>query len=105
MFIISYSWKFQICSCCPSQSFLKVNSYRGTCSAALTEELENQEAGGQAGELLKALMREARKEDPQYRCHSLVALGEVLLALKLDKFEEVYALVTPILRKVSIVIL
>jgi hypothetical protein len=50
---------------------------------------------------MKALMREARKEAPQYRCHSLVALGEVLLAMKLDRFEEIYSLVSPILRKVS----
>lgn len=46
------------------------------------------------------MMREARKEAPQYRCHALVALGDTLQALKVDSFEEVYSMVTPILKKV-----
>jgi len=68
---------------------------------ALKEELSQGQNDCQANDILKAMTREARKEAPQYRCHALVALGDTLQALKVDSFEEVYSMVTPILKKVK----
>jgi hypothetical protein len=70
---------------------------------ALREELSQNQNDCQANEILKTMMRETRKEAPQYRCHALVALGDTLLALKVDSFEEVYSMLMPILKKVKII--
>jgi len=67
----------------------------------LREEISQGTVDSQATEIMKIMMREARKEAPQYRCHALVALGDTLQSLKVDSFEEVYAMVTPILKKVE----
>lgn len=66
----------------------------------MREELSQGNSDSQASEIMRIMMREARKEAPQYRCHALVALGDTLQALKVDSFEEVYSMVTPILKKV-----
>ncbi|XP_059487966.1 proteasome adapter and scaffold protein ECM29 [Neocloeon triangulifer] len=74
-------------------------SFTKSCSTALKEELSQGAADNQGGVILKAMCREAHKEAPQYRCHALVALGDTLQALEVDYFEEVYTMVTPILKK------
>ncbi|CAB3362538.1 Hypothetical predicted protein [Cloeon dipterum] len=74
-------------------------SFTKSCSVALKEELNQIVDDNQANDILKAMMREARKESPQYRIHALVALGDTLQALEVDSFEEVYTMVTPILKK------
>uniref|UniRef100_A0A1B0CSE0 Proteasome-associated protein ecm29 n=1 Tax=Lutzomyia longipalpis TaxID=7200 RepID=A0A1B0CSE0_LUTLO len=53
--------------------------------------------------VVDAVMRECRKEEPIYRTHSLKALGNILDALKIDRFEEVYNMVWNILEHTSII--
>ncbi|XP_055694622.1 proteasome-associated protein ECM29 homolog [Lutzomyia longipalpis] len=53
--------------------------------------------------VVDAVMRECRKEEPVYRTHSLKALGNILDALKIDRFEEVYNMVWNILEHTSII--
>lgn len=50
-------------------------------------------------QIIDAVMKECRKEDPVYRTHALKALGNILDELKEDRFEEVYNMVWHILDK------
>ncbi|XP_059609063.1 proteasome-associated protein ECM29 homolog [Phlebotomus argentipes] len=74
----------------------------------LLEALENlcahlEEDSGELSTLaVDAVMRECRKEEPMYRTHSLKALGSILDALKMDRFEEVYNMVWNILENTSL---
>ncbi|XP_055592523.1 proteasome-associated protein ECM29 homolog isoform X3 [Uranotaenia lowii] len=50
-------------------------------------------------QIIDALMKECRKEEPVYRTHALKALGNALEELKEDRFEEVYNMVWYLLDK------
>lgn len=65
----------------------------------LCQHLENSEELGTLA--VDAVMKECRKEEPVYRTYSLKALGSILDALKIDRFEEVYNMVWNILENSS----
>lgn len=44
-------------------------------------------------QIIDAVMKECRKEEPLYRTHALKAIGEILEHLNEDRFEEVYNLI------------
>lgn len=50
--------------------------------------------------IIDAVMKECRKENIVYRRHAIEAIGNILSALDIDKFEELYNIVQDILIKV-----
>ncbi|XP_065083000.1 proteasome-associated protein ECM29 homolog [Ochlerotatus camptorhynchus] len=50
-------------------------------------------------QIIDAVMKECRKEEPVYRMHTLKSLGNILDELKEDRFEEVYNMVWHLLDK------
>ncbi|XP_062561882.1 proteasome-associated protein ECM29 homolog [Armigeres subalbatus] len=50
-------------------------------------------------QIIDAVMKECRKEEPVYRTHALKSLGNILDELKEDRFEEVYNMVWHLLDK------
>lgn len=51
--------------------------------------------------IIDAMMRECRKEEPTYRTHALRSTGDILQALQVDRFEEVYNMVWHLLDRSS----
>lgn len=49
--------------------------------------------------IVEAILKECRKEEPVYRTQALASLGEILQQLDIDRFEEVYNMVWPIVNK------
>ncbi|XP_066994237.2 proteasome adapter and scaffold protein ECM29 isoform X2 [Anabrus simplex] len=49
--------------------------------------------------LVEAVLRECRKDKPSYRQCALQAIGDILLALELDRFSDVYCVVQDIIAK------
>lgn len=49
--------------------------------------------------IIDIVMKECRKEEPQYRTHALKAIGDILEELQADRFEEVYNMVWYLLDK------
>lgn len=51
--------------------------------------------------LVEVVLKESRKDEVTYKTSALESLGDILLALKIDKFDEVYHIVQDILAKDS----
>lgn len=52
--------------------------------------------------VVESVMRECGKKEPVYRRHCLSALGDVLLQLKMDRFQQVYDILKDTLDKVCL---
>ena len=75
------------------------------CLSVFRTQLGKEEFASLVNDILDAMLKECRKDDPSYKKEALEACGDVLLALDVDRFVQVYSIVEEILSKVSIVIL
>ncbi|KAJ9587577.1 hypothetical protein L9F63_018959, partial [Diploptera punctata] len=62
-------------------------------------ELKKEESSSLVDNVLDAMLKECRKEDPSYKQEALKAYGDILLALDVDRFVQVYSIVEDILSK------
>lgn len=61
--------------------------------ASLCKNYEKESDAELTKKIIDAMMRECRKEEPTYRTHALRSTGDILQALEVDRFEEVYNMV------------
>lgn len=57
--------------------------------------------GSCLSQVLEAVLKECRKENWSYKMEALKCIGEILETHSVDKFKEVWDIVSPILKKVS----
>jgi len=55
--------------------------------------------------IVNALLKECKKEQVEYKAHALTTLGNVLNDLQVDRFKEVYGIVSDTLNTVSFLLL
>lgn len=60
--------------------------------ASLCKDLKKTESSNYL-QIIDAVMKECRKEEPLYRTHALKAIGDILEQLNEDRFEEVYNMI------------
>ncbi|WAR24119.1 ECM29-like protein [Mya arenaria] len=52
-----------------------------------------------AGKIIEDLLRESRKESIKYKLEALTCLGEVVEIFEVDRFQDVYAILAPVIEK------
>ncbi|XP_069674508.1 proteasome adapter and scaffold protein ECM29 isoform X2 [Periplaneta americana] len=72
-----------------------------TICSSCRSELKQEEFRPMADILVDAMLKECRKEQLSYKQHALKALGDTLLALEIDRFDQVYSIVEDTLAKSS----